>query len=650
MPNIKVYESNTSPRVGVPAAPRVPVVDNGLRALGAGFSRLGEAVEKRKIEQDDTAAVTAAAELKEKLAERRRQAILDGTAAEPEWMDREREFAQTELETVTGNLQTEHGKRRAQERNAVLLAEETNRWIATQSTVAANVQKNQLQSVEDITLRAIQQDPSGHAAAVESFLEDLEGPAYAQLPKDVKEDYARNFRYKAAREFLNGTEQAHGSSAALKLLDTVRDEMPAEQYTALRDHFANRAKQQEAQDRETEQFTLFKRVRETIDTGGDPSRMLSAAVEDKLMTAEQALSWYENYLKEVELRKKRADADAAFRLGDLVSFAQVERSLQQDVADAWAAEQTRAYAEAPTVEDKRQIAGAIVQKGVDMDFVFTGMKTKLRAAPHGPAFAQAVDLYRSLEAFDPYYASKYVSEDQRARFDIYINAVQGGATQEQALDMARTVTPEAVAKTRKLLGSPEGRSTREALQAAMKDKPWSTQEMVNGQQAAAAVLDRATLMLAANPAADIESLVETARTAYENQNVRMGNMWVPRAFLSGVPADRMAGVAGSVTSRLPEVLRANKLPVADGDYVLAPDAASARDSRLQVYDPTGFPVPGLRFGPDDFKAEYRRMQGSEYKKAVEARKSGGVSPDEYKRRTGFYPPGYKTGGAIGDPK
>lgn len=649
MPFIKTYEPSVSPSVSAPMRRAEAVAaDGGLSALGAGIASLEQAIERRQIEQDDTDAVTAAAELKAKLAERRKQAALDGKAAEPDWLEQERDFAQAEWETTLGNLRTDTGRQRAKQRQAVLLSEETNRWIATQSSTAAGLQKNKLQNVEDVTLRAIQQDPSGRALAVENFLDDLDGPAYAQLSKDVKDDYARQFRYKAARAFLDGTEQAHGSAAALAVLDTVREEMPAEQYTSLRDHFTNRSKQEDAQEREAEQYKLFQTIDAMIESGGDPRKLITAAVEDKLLSAEQAFSQHERWQKEVELRQKIANADAAFRLGDLVSFSGVEPSIRKTVADRWVAEQMQAYA-AGDPDQQRFIANQIVKKGVQMDYTFTGVQTSLRANPQGAGFTQAVDLYRSLEAFDPYYASKYVSEDQRARFDVYSNAVLGGATEETALELARGITPEAIAKTRKLFGSEEGRTTRDALKAALSDKPyWFTGEMINGHQAANAVMERAAVMLAANPSADIESVVESARVAYESQNVRMGNLWVPRAFMSGVPADRMADIAGSVTARLPDVLRANNLPVVDGNYVLAPDATSARDSRLQVYDPTGFPVPGLRFGPEDFKAEYRALQGKEYENAKV--KSGGVSPEEYKRRTGFYPPGYKTGGAIGDPK
>lgn len=617
MPFIRPYESAVSPMTGGIDVPRAQsgATARALTGFGQALGALGDRLHQRDLEQDDADSVAAVAQLKAEMAERRQQAALSGEAANPEWLDKEREYAEERLGKASETLRTESGRQRAQQRAVILVSEETQRLIATQATVAAGIQKNQLQQVEDLTLRAIQKDPTTRAGAVESFLEDLEGPAYSRLSKDVKEDYVRQFRFKAARAFLDGTEQAYGSSAALAAIDTVRDEMPAEQYTALRDHFTNREKLEQAKDRELEQYRLFRAIDDVITGGGDPRDMIEAGVGGKLLSAEQATSLHTKYDKYVEHQQKIANAAAAFRVGDSVSFAEVEPAVRKEVADAWVAEQLTDYAQADPI-GKKVIANQIVKKGVDMDYVFTGIKNSLRTPPHGPGFEAAVDLYRSLENFDPYYASKYVSEDQRARFDVYASAVQGGATAEQALEFARAITPERVSKARQMLNSVEGKTLKDDLRARLTDRPfWFTGDMLNGQQAADAIIDRATVLLAGNPGADTETILDAAQKAYESRNVRMGQLWVPREFVSGVPADRMATVADSVLARLPDVLRKNNLPVVDGQYALAPDGASERDKRLQVYDPQGFPVPGLRFGPDDFKAEYRALQGIEYEKA-----------------------------------
>jgi hypothetical protein len=150
--------------------------------------------------------------------------------------------------------------------------------------------------------------------------------------------------------------------------------------------------------------------------------------------------------------------------------------------------------------------------------------------------------------------------------------------------------------------------------------------MLNGRQAANDVMDRAAVMMAGNPSADPSAIIEYARKSYEADNVQMGKLWVPRQFLDGVPADEMAPVAERILTRLPAVLRAQNLPVHDGAYVLAPDGLSARDGRVQVYDPTGFPVPGLRFGPADFKKEYQQSQTEKYSERVKQRGKPKTSP------------------------
>lgn len=614
MARIQTYESQIPASVGVDYRRMDGASDGGLSGLAQGVATFVEQRQRRELEQDESDSLSAVAQLKAELAERRHAATLDGKAADPDWIETEREYAQRRLSEVTGNLRTQDGKRRANLRNTQLLAEETGRMLHTQSTVSAGLQKNKLQNVEDLTLRAIQQDPDSHRGAVDTFLSDLQGPAYAQLSKDVKEDYARQFKFKAARTYLEGVEQAFGAEEALASLAHVRADMPAEQYTSIKDHYTNRAKAEKSKTDEMAQYNLFRSIDDTIKKGGDPRSAIEKGVESKLMSAEQGIGLHDKYEKYVELQRKITAADSAFRMNDLAGFSEVEANIRKDVADRWIAEQMQTYQQA-SPDEKKAISNQIVKKGVEMDYVFSGVKNSLRATPHGDGFSKAVDLYRSLEKFDPYYASKYVSDDQRARFDVYTMASQGGATVEQSLEMARAITPESIAKTKQVLGTEEGRSVRESLKSKLSDKPyWGTGSMLNGQQATNAVLQRATVMLAGNPAAELETVVESARIAYEHQNVRMGNLWVPRAFLSGVPADRMADVAGRITARLPGVLKAQKLPVVDGEYMLAPDNASDKDSRLQVYDPSGFPIPGLRFGSADFKAEYRSMQGEEYER------------------------------------
>lgn len=614
MPFIKTYESQVAP-AGVIAGEKAPTTgnDGGFGTLAEGLQHATSNIYHRQLEKDDAETVVGIAQLKAELAERRQAATVSGDAANPDWFDNEREYAQERLGTVSGSMRTADGRRAAQIRTEQFLSEETPRWLSTQATVAAQLQKNQLQSVEDLTLRAVQADPTTHGEATAAFLSDIDGPAYVKMSRDVKEDYARQFKYKSARAMLDGTEKQYGSEAALFALDGVRDQMPAEQYTSLRDHFTNRARQEVAKDKEQEQYKLYQRVSELTKAGGNPIGLIDSGVENKLLTAEQGIGLREKYDKYVEHQQKVSAANTAFHVGDFVSFDAIEPKVKKDAADAWLAEQTARYV-ATDADGKKAVASEIVRKGVEMDYVFDGLKNSLRASPHGEGFGAAVDLYRSLETFDPYYANKYVSDDQRARFEVYSAAAKGGATHEQALSFAQNITHENIVKARKLIREGEGKTYADDIRGQLNDGPW-LKGMLNSRQAADAVIDRVVTQVAGNPSIDTATAVKSAIKMYESKNAQIGQMWMPRSFLSGVPADKMTDVADHLITRLPEVLRQNKLPVSDGKYALAPDYKSDRDGRLQVYDPAGFPVPGLRFGPEDFKAEYRTLQANAYEKA-----------------------------------
>lgn len=630
MPRIQIYESQVSPSAQIPTTPASAADgDGGLSAFGQGLAQLGQNVYQRQYEQDDAESIEATAKMRTAMAERRQQAAIDGTAADPEWVAKEREWAEEQIGQVAGNLRTSDGKKRASTRGLLALQEETEQAMAVQARTVAALQKNKLQATEDLTLRAIQADPASHPAAIENFLIDLDGPAYSKLPADVKEDYARQFRYKAAREFLNGTEMKFGSAAALAELDSVRDEMPAEQFAALRDHFTTRVKSEKAKNKEVEQLTTFRRIDDLIRDGGNPKALIDKGVKNEVLSAEQGFALEKQWIKYVEIQQKVAEAGSAWRAGDRAVFDRVEPSIREEAINRWMAEKNAQLDKVPP-EQRPQIAHEIARKGVEMDYVFPALKAKLEAPPHGPGFAAAVDLYRSLDAYDRYYASQYADAAQRARFDIYSDAVAGGADSKTAMELARNVSPEAMAKARKLLQSADGKSVRDTIEAALSDRPgWFTGNIMNGREVADAVMEGVAARLAGNPAADISKVAAAAVKAYEDRNVRVGRLWIPRTAVRGVPADEMVSVVERVQRAIPDVLREAKFPGVEGEYTLAPDRMSERDGKLQVFDAEGMPVPGFRFGAADFQREYREQKADEYKKAVDARgTSSGVPAHE----------------------
>lgn len=642
MPRIPIYESQVSPTAQIPFTPASAANgDGGLVALGEGLAQLGQNVYRRQYEQDDADSVEATAKLRTALAERRQQAAIDGTAADPEWVAKEREWAEEQIAQVAGNLRTADGKKRASARGALALHQETEQALLVQATTVAALQKNKLQAAEDLALRAIQADPASRAVAVENFLADLEGPAYSRLPADMKEEYTRQFRYKAAREFLNGTEMKFGAAAALEELDSVRDEMPAEQFAALRDHFTTRVKAEKAKNKEVEQLAAFRRIDDLIRDGGNPKALIDTAVKKEVLSAEQGFALEKQWVKYVELQRKVAEAGAAWRAGDRAMFDRVEPSIREEAINRWMAEKN-AELDNAAPEQRPRIAHEIARKGVEMDYVFPALKARLETPPHGPGFEEAVKLYREIESFDRYYASRYVDKGQLARFDVHQAAVATGLDAKTALEMARTVTPEATAKARKFLQSEDGKNVRAVIQDAVLDAIGiGTGDMLNGEQAVEAVMDGVAARLAGNPAADLDAVVRAALKGYENEHVRVGSLWLPREAVQGVPADEMVGVIERVQKSIPDALTEMRFPIKEGEYRLAPDRLSTRDKKLQVFDPEGVPVTGFRLGAADFQREYREQKAKEYREAVEARKSGGVTPEEYKRRTGFYPPGYK---------
>lgn len=642
MPRIPVYDAQVSPTAQIPTTPASAANgDGGLTAFGQGLAQLGQNIYQRQYEQDDADSIEATAKMRAVMAERRQQAAIDGTAADPEWVAKERTWAEEQIGQVAGNLRTADGKKRASTRGALALHEETEQALAVQAKTVAALQKNKLQAAEDLALRAIQADPASRAVAVENFIVDLEGPAYSRLPADLKEEYARQFRYKAAREFLTGTEMKFGAAAALDELDGVRDEMPAEQFAALRDHFATRVKAEKAKNKEVEQLAAFRRIDDLIRDGGNPKSLIDKAVKTEVLSAEQGFALEKQWIKYVEVQRKVAEAGEAWRAGDRAVFDRVEPSIREEAINRWMAEKN-AELDRVSPEQRPRIAHEIARKGVEMDYVFPALKSRLETPPHGPGFEEAVKLYREIESFDRYYASRYVDKGQLARFDVHQAAVATGLDAKTALEMARTVTPEATAKARKFLQSEDGKNVRAVIQDAVLDAIGiGTGDMLNGEQAVEAVMDGVAARLAGNPAADLDAVVRAALKGYENEHVRVGSLWLPREAVQGVPADEMVGVIERVQKSIPDALTEMRFPIKEGEYRLAPDRLSTRDKKLQVFDPEGVPVTGFRLGAADFQREYREQKAKEYREAVEARKSGGVTPEEYKRRTGFYPPGYK---------
>lgn len=622
MPQIKEYEAQVSAFGATVQTRRATAEDfgptGGVEAVAAGLGDVGKHLKARAIEKDDTDFLSSLVGVKDNVRTRLKEAIESGDAAKPDWVQREHAYAQEQVDKAVSSLSTYEGQQFAKKRAAAFLSDQSSQWITTSSAVSASLQKNALQAFEDSTLRGIQQSPGSLQTELANFKDALDGPAYARLPKDVREDYARQVQQKAARASVDGVFEQLGPQEALNQLGRVKDDMTAEQYAALRDHYTIKMEREKAQSHEIAQDALYQQFDKVMRNGGNPEYLIAGGVKTSLLTAEQARGLRHEYQTYVDLQVKIKNADVAFRASDNVSFAEVEPKIRKQVADAWLAERVQEYT-AASPEQKKDISNQIVKKGVRLDYVFDGLKHMLGSSPESPAFGTAVDTYRSLEAFDPYYASKYVSEDQRVRFDVYEQAIRGGATQEQALKFATNITPKAVAETKKVLRSPEGKVVVDNLRAKVSDAPgWGTGDMVNGRQATDAILARAEVMLAGNPSADVESIVSQARASYEKTNMQLGNMWVPKSFLDGVPDSEMKPVAERIVGRLPDVLRKNKLPVLDGSYVMAPDDHSPRDGRLQVFDPTGFPIPGLRFGPEDFKREYRTMAGEKYERAVKA--------------------------------
>lgn len=622
MPRIQTYEPQISPLGDIPsvAAPMVGS-DSGLIAVGTGLEKAAQAYQQRQYEQDDATAVEAAAQLNATLAERRQQAMTDGSAAAPDWAEKEAEFARAQWDKVRNSLNTQAGQQRADLRGQLLLSQNQLPMFRTQALASAAVQKNKLQTAEDTALRTIQADPTTRGNVVNDFTTNLMGPAYAQLPQADKEAYLRLFRYKSAQQYVAGIAINSGADAALKSLDDVRDDLPAEQYAALRQHYTTQAKSEHAQNKEVQQLALFRQISGMIDQGGDPTPIITQSVKDNTISAEQGFAFDKQYQAAVETRKQIAEASAAWRAGDRLTFSAVDKSFASAAANAWLAEKNQdLMSDDPNV--RAQTSNEIVKKGVEMNYVFPGLKAVLAAPPEGPGFAQAAQQYASLRAADPYYAKRYVSPDQSARFDVFLSAKDSGVNDETALNMAKNITPENIAKMKHAVNGTEGAPIRSAVSSVLADKPglfsWLpfTGDMVNGKQATQEVLDGVAVRLAGNPAADINAVTEAAMKAYTDSHVRAGNVWVPRSTLGSVPSDEMENTVSRMLIALPGQLKKAQWPVYDGTYSIAPDALTQRDSRLQVFDPHGMPIPGLRLGADDFEKEYEAHQKYLYKKRI----------------------------------
>src|SRR3990167_3285097 len=117
MPFIKPYEASVPLAAGIQSRP-ARVVDNGMGALAQGVNRFGEQRHKRQLEQDDSDLIATQARLRATLAERRLQAGLDGSAADPEWLEKEREYAESEFDKTGSKIRTDDGRRIGQGRRS----------------------------------------------------------------------------------------------------------------------------------------------------------------------------------------------------------------------------------------------------------------------------------------------------------------------------------------------------------------------------------------------------------------------------------------------------------------------------------------------------------------------------------------------------
>jgi hypothetical protein len=319
-------------------------------------------------------------------------------------------------------------------------------------------------------------------------------------------------------------------------------------------------------------------------------------------------------------------AGLAVRAGDRRAYESLPKFAQDKAAQAWATEKLAQYQAASTPQDRNAVLAEMVDKGVDLGITFEPIKSAIaNATPdNAQGFKAAAELYTAVRAHDPYYASKHADKSQQHKFDVYELTLRTGGNEQQALEAARNLTPDNIAKARAFFRSEDGRQAKKNLHAALSDAPgWFTGSMLNGAQASAEVLERAEVILAGNPSLAPEVAIDHARKAYEHENIKLGRLWIPKKFADLPNAE---DVIADVLRTVPEQLQALNMPALEGDYMLAPDFDSARDGRLQLYDPRGLPVVGVRFSSVDLRNHRDEKLAAEYDDKAREKNKDNDSP------------------------
>lgn len=584
-----------------------------VQGIGGAVSQFGADIEASNESKDKSDLQVEIAKARNEITTQLQTDVQSGTVNSDDYLQTFNERVSQRLGTIGDTMRTRAG-REAAATYASITGSEFSTHAAT-AKVTADGQQTAFNYSRALSYdrNNLVLDPTQFESILEKWKVDLNDPRgpYANLSAEQRSKAEIETGKGLSLSYFQGALNAFGPEYVEKDLRTGKYNAYLDADTTA--SLFEKIKSEKTKKDEKAEYALRQTIESYIRDGKDPTILIDSGVEKNLYGAETGMAlrhaWDAYREKQIKVRA----ADLAFRAGSETEFYRVDTDIKREVAEAWVAEQMQDYDNLEP-EDKKAVLGRVVEKGAKMGYMFDGISSLMQVTPHGEAFGRAVDTFNSLESFDPYYAGKYANSDQKARFSVYTDAISGGATVEQALEAARRINPEQIAKTREFFRTEEGRSAIDKMKNALADIPWSFRSTVNAPQAADVVMERAKVLLAGNPSADFSTVLDTARKSFEAENIIVNKMWVPRSFADGVPFDAMGDNISRLINRLPAVLKSHNLPIVEGDYVLAPDQLSVRDKKLQVYDPTGFPVPGLRFGADDFRKEYENSQADAYER------------------------------------
>lgn len=614
MPIIREYVSQVrAPGAADLNLPTPQVIGLQTARAKAGFVKevgnIGDQIHKLQVEREASTYLAAESKLSIDLTQRLTQGLANGSAANPEFVESESRFAQEQLDTIIGGMNTREASQFAQRRGLGIVTNHTRNLIKGSAKAVARQQRNQLETyIEGATL-TISQNPLAYDEELEKFLDALhDSPAFDRFSPDEKQIFETETKAILLQTAIKSMLFNEGAKPARDFLAAHKAEMTIEQYDSVFDWLNAETSKEDALAKEVAQNDTLKKIRGMTRAGGDPRPIIDKSVEIGMFTAEQADSLRQAWFTERERMLNVINVEGAFADDDRVTFEQASKKERDAGAANWLAKKLQEIGNTDDEQAQAEIMTEVIRKGTDMDYVFPQIEAMVQLSPMTPGFGDANDLYEAIKDISPAYASRLVSDKQAAWHDAYqISRSLGGLNDEQARDIAMQMTDERMKTARGTFSATkEDREDRDDVLASElgSETPWIYKNMI---------LDYGTILKGVHPTMTTKEALERAVAHFTAGHVDLGDgLWAPKRTFASIPENRWDDVMDRLLVDIPEMLHSNGILVLEGEYKFVPDQQTEQDGRLILLGPDGLPPGPFRFGAQEFLATFGHMQREKF--------------------------------------